>query len=94
MNKASSAPMTPLEVVDYKNSWRTNAITVRTHSDIVDYAKTWCRRNLDRWSWSCTLYTNVYEHTFMFEEVEHAVAFIAHVDAQYPDRDFALRNIA
>ena len=64
MNKASRAPLTPLEVVDYKNSWR------------------------------CTLYTNVYEHTFMFELVEQADAFMAYVDAQYPDRDFALRNIA
>jgi len=89
MNKTGVQPLTPLEVVDYKNRWRTSATMVRTHSDIVDVAKTWCRRNLDRWEWSMTAYTDVYEHTFEFELVENADAFCEYINAQYPDRRFA-----
>lgn len=89
MNKTCVQPLTPLEVVDYKNRWRTSATKVRTHSDIVDTAKTWCRRNLDRWEWSMTAYTDVYEHTFEFELVENGHAFCASINAQYPDRRFA-----
>lgn len=42
--------------------------TVRLHSDVVDQGKTWCRRHLEQHQWSVSTWTNVYEHTFHFED--------------------------
>lgn len=66
--------MTPLEVFAYKQSWKPG-YTVRLHSDVVNQAKTWCRRNLGRHEWSMTEWTGVYEHTFHFEKEEMADNF-------------------
>ena len=60
--------MTPQEIFEYKNNWKPG-YTVRIHSDITDKAKTWCRRQLERWEWSMTEWTDVYEHTFHFEDI-------------------------
>jgi hypothetical protein len=69
--------MTPQEVSDYKCRWMIsgNNHPVRIHSDLVDQAKTWCRRNLERQYWSMTSWTNVYEHTFFFELESNANQF-------------------
>jgi hypothetical protein len=67
-------PKTPQEISDYKNRWMQDIDhSVRLHSDLDVKGKDWCRRNLPRWKWSMKKYTNVYEHTFFFEE-EHAAA--------------------
>jgi hypothetical protein len=66
--------MTPAEIFEYKNNWKPG-YTVRLHSDLVDQGKTWCRRRLERHTWSMTEYTNVYEHTFHFEDEIHANEF-------------------
>lgn len=60
--------MTPQEIFEYKQRWKPG-YTVRIHSDITDKAKTWCRRQLERWEWSMTEWTDVYEHTFHFEDI-------------------------
>jgi hypothetical protein len=63
--------MTPQEISDYKRGWISTGNTnpVRIHSDLSDQAKTWCRRQLERQHWSMTPWTDVYEHTFFFEDV-------------------------
>ena len=66
--------MTPQEISDYKLRWMPGC-TVRLHSDLDTKGKDWCRRHLDRWQWSFTTYTNVYEHTFHFEAEDDAVEF-------------------
>lgn len=66
--------MTPQEIFEYKNSWKPG-YTVCLHSDIADKGKTWCRRNLEKHQWSVTTWTDVYEHTFHFEEQRLAQEF-------------------
>ncbi len=66
--------MTPLENSEHKMRWKPG-YCVRLHSDLVTDGKQWCRRNLQRQEWSVTTYTNVYEHTFHFEEIENGKLF-------------------
>ena len=66
--------MTPQEIFEYKQRWKPG-YSVRLHSDLVNEAKTWCRRRIERQSWSMTEWTNVYEHTFHFESEIHANEF-------------------
>ena len=68
-------PTTPIEIFEYKRAWRSNACSVRLHSDLDWQGKDWCRKNLERWQWSFDTYTDVYEHTFWFESKEHAEQF-------------------
>ena len=58
--------MTPRESADYKQQWMSteNNNPVRLHSDLADAGKIWCRRSLERQAW-----TDVYEHTFYFENI-------------------------
>ena len=69
------ANSTPQEVFDYKQKWKPNSYVVRLHSDLDWKGKDWCRKNLKRWQWSMNTWTNVYEHTFLFEKEEHALEF-------------------
>lgn len=66
--------MTPQQINDYKLKWLPGH-TVRLHSDLSDRGKTWCRRQLERHQWSFTAWTNVYEHTFHFEDIRAAQNF-------------------
>lgn len=66
--------MLPLDIFDYKRKWAPG-YQVRLHSDLDIKGKDWCRRNLERWQWSMTSWTNVYEHTFNFEFEKSAEAF-------------------
>lgn len=59
--------MTPQEIFEYKNAWKPG-YTVRLHSDVVDRGKTWCKRHVKKHEWSVTAWTDVYEHTFHFED--------------------------
>lgn len=62
--------MTPLEISEYKNRWMStgNPYSVEIHSDFSDPAKAWCKRNLERYEWTMTSWTDVYEHTLFFEK--------------------------
>ena len=66
--------MTPQEIHDYKLKWLPGN-DVKVHSDLTVKAKDWCRRHLERYQWSMTQYTDVYEHTFHFEIDEDAYDF-------------------
>ena len=66
--------MTPQEIHEYKLRWKPG-YTVRLHSDVVDRGKTWCKRQLERHQWSVTTWTDVYEHTFHFEDIRAAQNF-------------------
>lgn len=66
--------MTPLETFDYKRNWLPGH-KVRLHSDLDVQGKDWCRKNLERHQWSMVSWTDVYEHTFHFENEDDADSF-------------------
>ena len=71
-----SEPKTPQEIFEYKQKWlKDNPYSVRLHSDLDVRGKDWCRKHLERHKWSMDTYTNVYEHTFNFEDKEAADQF-------------------
>lgn len=69
--------MTPQEIAEYKQRWMStgNNSPVRLHSDLADAGKTWCRRQLERHQWKMNTWTDVYEHTFYFEDIRAAQNF-------------------
>lgn len=72
----SKLPQTPQEISDYKQSWmRDRSYSVKLHSDLDAQAKTWCRKNLKSWQWAMQKWTDVYEHTFYFEDVAQSEEF-------------------
>jgi hypothetical protein len=66
--------MTPQEIFEYKNAWKPG-YQVDVHSDLDVQCKSWCRGNLNRWEWSMDTYTDVYSHSFYFEEEQAAAEF-------------------
>ena len=66
--------MTPQEIAEYKMRWRPG-YQVDVHSDLDVQCKRWCRGNLNRWEWSMDTYTDVYSHSFYFENMNDAYAF-------------------
>ena len=71
----SCFPSTPQEIWEYKRKWAACSYDVEVHSDLDVQCKDWCRRNLNRWEWSMDSYTDVYAHTFHFEQDLHAKTF-------------------
>jgi len=67
--------MTPQEIFEYKNKWKPNSYQVDVHSDLDVQCKAWCRGNLNRWEWSMDTYTDVYSHSFYFEEEQASAEF-------------------
>lgn len=68
--------MTPQEIFEYKNRWLSaGGHPVKIHSDLDWQGKDWCRKHLDRHQWSFSVYTAIYEHTFLFENKIHAQQF-------------------
>ena len=73
---------TPQEIADYKTSWMSkNPFPVRINSDLDVQGKDWCRKNLPRHKWSMQSFTNVFEHTFYFEDEKDANEF----SSQWPN---------
>ncbi len=66
--------MTPQQLDDYKRQWLPGYV-VRLHSDLESQGKDWCRRQCSREEWNFTKHTNVYEHTFQFENFISAQYF-------------------
>ena len=75
MNTIDKMKMTPLEISEYKMRWKPESYQVDVHSDLDVQCKKWCRGNLNRWEWSMNTYTDVYSHSFYFENMNHAHEF-------------------
>ena len=73
-NMLDKCKMTPLEISEYKMRWKPG-FQVDVHSDLDVQCKAWCRGNLNRWEWSMDTYTDVYSHSFYFEEEQAAAEF-------------------
>lgn len=57
--------MTPQQISDYKRRWMPGT-EVTVHSDLQSQAKEWCKQ-LEKHRYHFKKWTNVYEHTFCFE---------------------------
>lgn len=80
---------TPQEITEYKCKWMMKGPKpVRLHSDLVISGKDWCRKHLQRWQWKMNTYTDVYEHTFFFENDEYAQAFEDAMPAEFVNQIF------
>lgn len=66
--------MTPQEIADYKMRWMPG-YAVSLHSDLDVQGKDWCRKQLQRHQWSFRPWTNLYAHTFYFENQNAAQNF-------------------
>jgi hypothetical protein len=76
INKGKTmTPITPIEISDYKTRWLRAAHVVTVDEDLDIEGKTWCRKNTERHKWSFSKYTDMYEHTFYFEDAHTAQAF-------------------
>ena len=76
MSMIEKCKMTPQEIAEYKMRWKPG-YQVDVHSDLDVQCKHWCRSNLNRWEWSMDTYTDVYSHSFHFENLNTAHAFSA-----------------
>ena len=74
LQKGKKYMLTPQQISDYKQKWLPGH-SVRLHSDLTDIGKTWCKRQVSRECWSFTAWTDVYEHTFRFEDIKAAQNF-------------------
>ena len=74
--------MTPQQIYDYKLGWKIaqNFYRVKIHSDLYHEAMDWCKQNLSKERWDLNVWTDVYEHTFLFEYKHNADEF----SAQWP----------
>ena len=66
--------MTPQQIDDYKRHWMPGH-PVRLHSDLETQGKEWCKRQCSKQEWHFNKWTNVYEHTFLFENAMAAQNF-------------------
>lgn len=61
--------MTPQEIFEYKRRWMMkDPYVVRIDSNLDIEGKQWCRKTIERHQWSFVKYTDLYEHTFFFED--------------------------
>jgi len=72
---ALTTNMTPQETFEYKRGWKPRAYQVDIHSDLDIQCKDWCRKHLERHQWSMETYTDVYQHSFYFENDLHGKQF-------------------
>lgn len=66
---------TPIEIFEYKRAWRPRSTSVKVHSGIDCKCKDWCRKHLERHQWTMDAFTDIYEHTFLFEHKHDAEKF-------------------
>lgn len=66
--------MTPQEAFKYKLRWMPGH-GVKLHSDLLDKGIGWCKANVSKECWTYKRHTNVYEHTFRFEDIKAAQNF-------------------
>jgi ABC-type lipoprotein release transport system permease subunit len=72
--------MTPQEIFDYKNSWLPG-YEVKVHSDLRDHAKDWCKTNLEKHQYHIKTWTNIYQYSYYFEDLDQAAKFYAEFES-------------
>lgn len=74
--------MTPQEISDHKRQWIPRAHTVAIDELLKNKAKEWCKENCEQHQWKLNTWTDVYEHTVMFEHTEHAEQFKEYINKE------------
>ena len=72
--------MTPQEIFDYKLGWKSYSFSVPFHSDWKMEYSDYCKENFNKWQWDIITWTNVYEHTMLFEKIKDADKFKEFID--------------
>lgn len=76
--------MTPLEITEYKRSWRADAWSTYIDPDADIWTKDWCRRHLEKKSWSFNPYAREDDwHKIMFEHEADLILFKADYNEKY-----------
>lgn len=73
--------MTPVELFEYKLSWRDRAHKIPFHSDLKHYCMDWCKEKFPPHRWYFINYTDNYEHTMYFEQSADANMFLEYVNS-------------
>lgn len=77
--------MTPLEISQYKIKWMSseNYYSVPVHIDFDSEARNWCKKFLEKHQWGVTRYTDLFEHTFHFENQLHQQSFLMELNNRF-----------
>ena len=75
--------MTPIEIFEYKQNWKKDGYAVPFHSDWDLYVREWLK-DLPKTAWIWQEYTDVYEHTCLFEMKNDAEALQMDWKREYP----------
>ena len=72
--------MTPQEIFDYKLGWKSYGFSVPFHSDWEMEYSDFCKENFNKWQFDIITWTNVYEHSMIFEKVKDAEKFKLYIE--------------
>lgn len=62
-------PTTPQDIFEYKQRWMNNGGFCLPVDEFLDFKGImWCKQHLEPHQWGWKKWTNVYEHTFCFED--------------------------
>ena len=76
--------MTPQEQFEYKNKWRPNAWTCFIDPDADVWAKTWCRKHLERPEWAFESYARPDDwHQMLFHNRGDFMSFKAAYNLEF-----------
>jgi len=75
--------MTPIEIFEYKMKWKPKGHIVSFHSDWEYDVKSWLKRK-EKHTWIWNEYTDVYEHSVLFESVEDKDSLISFLEHAHP----------
>lgn len=67
--------MTPVEIFEYKLSWKDKAHVVYSPCVFEYMAKDWCRNKLESHQWDFKKLADNYMHAFLFEDEKKANMF-------------------
>jgi len=74
--------MTPLEIFEYKNKWMLESnYYVVVNEDLDFTGKLWCRQHLKQHEWHFLRYTDMYDHTFVFEKEQDKNSFSQYIES-------------
>lgn len=75
--------MTPQEIFEYKLAWKSKAIKITFHSDYTLRINNWLKENIKHEEHIKDYYTDSYEHTVLFNNIEDANKFKTHIKTLY-----------
>lgn len=66
--------LTPQQITSYKHRWLPGYM-VELHSDLESRGKEWCKRQCLKEEWQFKSWSDIYYHTFCFENIKAAQNF-------------------